>query len=106
MFLPSPCPSGRPAPRRSSFRAALLREIPSRLASCRMALSRSSSNPLIVSCFILSISMIHLMRHLDSQYRLHAQRSRNRAHIEQIYASGIEGRYQEAAPTDRIGVIK
>ena len=52
MFLPSPWPSGRPAPRLSSFRAALLREIPSRLASCRMALSRSSSNPLIVSCFM------------------------------------------------------
>ena len=43
MVLPSPMPSGRPAPLLSSFRAALLREHPSRLASCRMALPRSSS---------------------------------------------------------------
>ena len=48
-MLPPSSPSGRPAPLPSSFRAALLREITSRLTSCRMALSRSSPNPLVVS---------------------------------------------------------
>ena len=53
MFLPSPCPSGRPAPLLSSFRVALLREIPSRLASCRMALYPSM--PLNSRFCILSV---------------------------------------------------
>ena len=45
---------GKPAPRRNSPRAALLREIPSRSASRRMHSLNSSSNPLTVSCFICS----------------------------------------------------
>ena len=32
-------------------------------ASCRMASASSSSKPLTVSCFILSISLTHLVSH-------------------------------------------
>ena len=45
MFLPSPWPSGRPAPLLRSFSAAWLREVPSRRASWRMASASSSSKP-------------------------------------------------------------
>ena len=76
MFLPSPWQSGRPAPLRSNFRAAWLRELPSRRASCRMASARSSSKPLTISCFILRISMAHLVRCRESPYRPGARRSK------------------------------
>ena len=67
MFLPSPWPSGRPAPRLSSYSAALLRETQSRPSSCLIALSRSTSDPLIVSCFMLCMARLIkgiTMRHI------------------------------------------
>ena len=80
MFLPSPWPSGRPSHCLSSFRAALLREFPSRLASCRMALSRSWSNPRIVSLLHAAILSTHLVHHYKSDSRLLAQRSSDLVH--------------------------